>query len=481
MRYTHILKTDNLKLIFLSILFSFHIFFWDIKLINNYGLRELISLVILYLLYELIKNDFLILKKNKKNIVYISLIISFFSIHLFLNNNIDNRILHIQSLQGLIGISILLFIIFFYYEFIEKNMNKFINIFLTIFFTSFLFADLTTSTLDDINYLCASYLKITNKIIFQENSHLAMVFTACIGYLIIKNKDKSFLFHLCLFFPVLFTIYFQSSATFYLSAVILISLILILEFNFFIKKYIFVLLIYTSLLFLTLFIDDFFKSSKFDFYLSCNNKISENSLGITKYLNNKLNVLETSEELNDQTKLNQIKKFKIQDTSETVYELFLNQKIDKNVAYPDLPRQYPSFTFNLSTAVLLNALNISFETLKNRPFGWGLNRYEYAFDYYMFNNVVIPYWYHEVYTLNYNDGSANIPKLITEFGIISFLLIPITIMFFINRKIKTELKIFILILILTQLIRGAGFFNGGFMFSLVFMVFTVFSFFKKND
>ena len=99
----------------------------------------------------------------------------------------------------------------------------------------------------------------------------------------------------------------------------------------------------------------------------------------------------------------------------------------------------------------------------------------------MFKNIVIPYWYHEVYTLNYNDGSANIPKLITEFGVISFLLIPITIMFFINRKIKTELKIFILILILTQLVRGAGFFNGGFMFSLIFMVFTVFSFFKKND
>ena len=40
MRYTHILKADNLKLIFLSILFSSHIFFWDVKLINNYGLRE---------------------------------------------------------------------------------------------------------------------------------------------------------------------------------------------------------------------------------------------------------------------------------------------------------------------------------------------------------------------------------------------------------------------------------------------------------
>ena len=40
-------------------------------------------------------------------------------------------------------------------------------------------------------------------------------------------------------------------------------------------------------------------------------------------------------------------------------------------------------------------------------------------------------------------------------------------------------KFFFLMLAITQLIRGAGFFNGGFMFSLIFMIFTVLGFFKK--
>ena len=112
--------------------------------------------------------------------------------------------------------------------------------------------------------------------------------------------------------------------------------------------------------------------------------------------------------------------------------------------------------------------------------GWGLNRYENAFDYYMFNQIVIPYFYHEVYTLNYNDGSANISKLTTEFGWPILIFFPIFLFFLFSKKIPNELKIFFVSLIITQLIRGAGYFNGGFAFSLIFVLFTVFNFFEKN-
>jgi len=128
----------------------------------------------------------------------------------------------------------------------------------------------------------------------------------------------------------------------------------------------------------------------------------------------------------------------------------------------------------------LNALNISFTTLHHKPFGWGLNMYEYAFDLYMFDQRVYPYHYHEVFTLNYNDGSANIPKLITEFGLFSFILIPIFFIFIFSKKISPQNKIFFGTLILTQLLRGAGYFNGGFGFSIIFMCFTVFNFYNKK-
>ena len=159
---------------------------------------------------------------------------------------------------------------------------------------------------------------------------------------------------------------------------------------------------------------------------------------------------------------------------------FENKKISKNIKYEALKRKYPKDRFNLSVSVLLNALNISFATLLHKPFGWGLNMYEYAFDLYMFDQRVYPYHYHEVFTLNYNDGSANIPKLITEFGFFSFILIPIFFIFLFSKKISTQNKIFFSTLILTQLLRGAGYFNGGFGFSIIFMCFTVFNFYNKK-
>ena len=120
--------------------------------------------------------------------------------------------------------------------------------------------------------------------------------------------------------------------------------------------------------------------------------------------------------------------------------------------------------FNLSTAVLINSINISIKTLEDRILGWGLNRYERAFDYYMFNTIVLPPFYHEIFTLNYNDGSSNLTKSITEFGIISFIFIPLIFFFFFTDKVNKYEKIFFLTIIFTQVLRGAGYFNGGFAF-----------------
>ena len=42
----------------LIILISFHIFFWDIKLLNNFGLRELLVISSFFFLSELNNNKF---------------------------------------------------------------------------------------------------------------------------------------------------------------------------------------------------------------------------------------------------------------------------------------------------------------------------------------------------------------------------------------------------------------------------------------
>ena len=96
----------------------------------------------------------------------------------------------------------------------------------------------------------------------------------------------------------------------------------------------------------------------------------------------------------------------------------------------------------------------------------------------MFNLIIIPPWYHEVYTLNYNDGASNFTKSLTEFGFIAFLFLIPLISFLFTKKINNKKKIFFLTLIITQLLRGAGYFNGGFAFCIIFVILT---YLKKNE
>ena len=498
MKFLKSINKNIINLYFLCFLFSFHLFFWDVTIFGNYGLREPISILSIYILYEFIKENFKLLKINFKKISVLFLFGILITIHLFWNNSIDGKNLHLHSYQGLAGLLFLLLLIYFYYDFITKNIQNFIYIFIILFIFSLLFSTYSYSTLYEQKVLCASFIKVTNKLIFKENSHLGMVFFSCIAYLIVKYKEKSFKFH---FFVVSFAfliIWLRGSATGYLSIFIALALILILNFKFFIKK------ILAPIIFFGLIVFVFSSNLFFPLKLKyrCIDKVSSSSLEVLNYLSN-INLI--NEKLNiDNTKTKNIDHSKetlsdtidhsketLSDTidhsketlSYTVHKQGGNEKVDKNISYPDLPRVYPNLIVqpSLSLSVLLNSFNISLETLKTRPLGWGLNRYEYAFDYYMFENIIKPYFYHEVYTLNYNDGSSNISKLITEFGIFAFLIIPFVILFVFTKNINLEKKIFFLVLFCTQLARGAGYFNGGFIFSLIYMIFTVLKFYRKQN
>ena len=134
MKYLNQINKKNLNLYFLYFLFSFHLFFWDIKILRGYGLRELISILSVYILYELIKENFKLLKINFKNILFVFLFVILITIHLFWNNSIEGKNLHLHSYQGLAGLYFLLIIIYFYYEFITKNIQ-----YLYIFLSSYLY------------------------------------------------------------------------------------------------------------------------------------------------------------------------------------------------------------------------------------------------------------------------------------------------------------------------------------------------------
>ena len=136
---------------------------------------------------------------------------------------------------------------------------------------------------------------------------------------------------------------------------------------------------------------------------NCADKIAQTNIAIIENIQQNINKDKTKFEKENLKVPNEDVFLNILENKKSVFKNY----IPKDKSFENFPiKTYDSY-FNLSAAVLINSIDISLNTLKERILGWGLNRYETAFDYYMFNLIIIPPWYHEVYTLNYNDGASN--------------------------------------------------------------------------
>ena len=83
-------------------------------------------------------------------------------------------------------------------------------------------------------------------------------------------------------------------------------------------------------------------------------------------------------------------------------------------------------------------------------------------------------------TYNNKDGTNNFVKLIVELGVFGLIIYLFFFLFSINKKIPIEYKLFYLPFVITQSLRGAGYFNGGFSLIVFFMLFTYLKLNKKN-
>lgn len=116
----------------------------------------------------------------------------------------------------------------------------------------------------------------------------------------------------------------------------------------------------------------------------------------------------------------------------------------------------------------INAFKISKNSISDFPFGVGFDNYENSFKRYVDitskESANLKEIIEDLYILNYNDGSNNFAKLTTEFGILSIFFYIILIKFILNNQIDSSMKLFIISSLFTQIfIRGAGYFNGGFL------------------
>ena len=188
------------------------------------------------------------------------------------------------------------------------------------------------------------------------------------------------------------------------------------------------------------------------------------------------------------TKINSIKNnfFKQSDHKENV---ILKPDIKTTDEMIFLPDSEISTSPNQSTSILLRSFEIAVKSIKDKPLGWGVNNFKQAGTNYEKDlNIYKSYKNHEWIinnALNFNDGSSTLLKMIVELGLLSIVPFLIIALYVFSNKVPLGEKLFFFSLIFTQLIRGVGYFNSGFLIVLVFISLSYFEkemiyFNKKN-
>jgi hypothetical protein len=406
--------TQSFEDILLIIVLSTFFILWDYKI---YSIVDSRSIIILPIIYYLLKKRFNLKTFNLPDIYPILFFFVFF--HFILNVFFKNyNLINIEYLKFFLGFFFLLLLSLFYKKKILKNLDYIVIFSLFIFSVSLLFSDIQridpTSFSNLINCNFFNY-KFVNKLIFQENSHLAMVIPVLFFYLLFKSNEHYSLKNILIILYYLFILFAFPSTTLFVNTIILIVLNFFLDYKRFFKKFFLFLIIILALFFVLV-------------VKKCNFKILNLKENISDFINIEKNLYEN---------------------------------------YNSLPIKQSSYK-DFTVAVYVNSLKISVATLQDHFFGYGINNYNKAFINYMGTKVIPPY--REIYFLNYNDGSNNFAKLIVEFGIFSFFIIIFYFKYFFNIGVDKKNKFFILGLITIQFFRGAGYFNGGFLLILIFII-----------
>tara|TARA_B110001454_G_C12639883_1_gene400724 strand:- start:583 stop:1074 length:492 start_codon:yes stop_codon:yes gene_type:complete len=121
---------------------------------------------------------------------------------------------------------------------------------------------------------------------------------------------------------------------------------------------------------------------------------------------------------------------------------------------------------NYTTFIYERGAVLTINTLFNQPFGWGNEGLDEA----TINLVKMPEYKHMPpggKILNLKDGLSNFFKMVNEFGFFSLFIFYFFIRYLLNLKKIDSYNLFIITLFITQCIRGAGYFNGGFIFCVL--------------
>ena len=451
----------------INFLFVSFIFLFGLKY-DYLEIRLLFIILIIPCCLKVIKDC---INKNFRNLIIFFLFLIVLLSHSLLNIYFEGSKITAYNLLGIFFLLCIFVIAFYFYENFNKNIFEIIKFFLLIFFCSVILslfnfkndAPFFCGGIPDIFGIFTSYkeylpdggFKVNNLLtseynrigeikisfkeyLFLENSHLGMIAPSIIIYLVHINFNKN----INLFFKIIIYLFIlicviKSSTTFLLGTIASLIVLISLNFKNIPKN---TLIAFSGILII------------FSLILISSKECRARFVPIySSDYNSGIDNTQNSKEIEPVAGIN----------SEVAINL-------KNVMRT---------VGNLSSAVYFHALLVAKNSIVEKPFGWGVNRYDIAFDYFTAKN---PSKVKKVNFMNRKDGSNNFIKMIVELGVFALILYFFIFLFLINKKIPLEYKLFYLPIVVTQSLRGAGYFNGGFSLIIFLMLFTYIKLNKKN-
>ena len=357
-------------------------------------------------------------KKIEKNIGFLLFIIL---IQITVNFFFYEQTLNLKEFGSIIFFFLLYIVTLCEKDRIIKNLKTFSELIITINFLGLIYFYFN----DGIRIVDSCNLVLVDNIVFHENSHYAMMTVSIFIYYIFEKinlRNSIFIFLLSLNSLV----YLSLTLIVGLIASLLICLIILVIHKINKKKILLMLIFFLSILLLS-------KNN-------CTNRITHL---VEKTNFDLITVKKNNFDVNTYTKLSEFK------------ELFETKNLSSEV-------------INIA---ILNTIH-TFE--QGKIFGWGFNSYNRAYED-NFETIKNKYYpnhdlKYELFTLNKSDARSVLLKIINEFGILSLIFLYFAYKFILNKSVDLKIKSFISSLLVTQLISGAGYFNGGFAVFLFLMI-----------
>ena len=422
---------NNLNLISLISL-SIFLFFWDIYLFDPYyKAKYLIILLIPFYLNKL----FLF---NSKYIFFILIIIF---IHKFITGYIYD--FKYENIDYIKLVYLFTFVIFCSYStnLFIKNYETIIFYVLIFFLSSYIIFISFYNIENKFILSCYNGFISRHDFLFRENSHFGFTFIGIFFYCIFQifyRKNLNFKKIIYIISAILIYINYSTS---FLAVTVIISFILTIYFLK-VNKNFYPFLIILTISSLTLVVDK-----------QCNDRLFSALVSFQDSFFDKF----------DSDKKNELSKKVLKDVIHKNLELTVIINTDNNIE-----------NYSNSSVVYLNSFLVLKEIVSKYPFGSGFDNLGKIYKDQTQNTKLKfnkKYW-NDIQNLNLYDGTNNFVKFLGEFGLLGIFLFYYIFKFIFNNNINLDLKILIIAPFIAQLIfRGAGYFNGGFIFYSIIIIF----------